>query len=363
MITFRFYLVTLVAIFLSVALGVTIGSTFLEPALVQDLNNQVESVQQSLDERVERIDELRRQIDDLEKFAEEAAPFSVEGQLDGTVVLVAAQQGVDGDTAERLVGRLRQAGATTDGIVWLQPELGTGDDVEAVLAQLGLSDTPADDPDAVRAAVWSAVLSGAAEGVEGEGGSSSTTSTTETTSTTDPTSTTDSVPTTIAPTTTLPPTTGTTPPLFEQEAILALEDAGWISLEDIEAGEGVNAASGTVPSPRFAVVVVTGPEADDEQGLGPVMDLVRQGASDGVPTVVAEVWVDQGDEGLARGAALAPIRDDGELAALVSTVDDLDRLQGQVAATLAVRDLGRGIVGHYGYGDGADLVLPPWSGP
>ena len=62
MITFRFYLVTLVAIFLAVALGVTIGSTFLEPALVQDLNNQVESVRQNLDERVARIDELNGEI-------------------------------------------------------------------------------------------------------------------------------------------------------------------------------------------------------------------------------------------------------------------------------------------------------------
>jgi hypothetical protein len=361
MITFRFYLVTLVAIFLSVALGVTIGSTFLEPALVQDLNNQVDSVQQSLDERVARIDQLRREIDDLEEFAEQAAPFSVEGQLDGTVVLVAAQQGVDGDTAERLVGRLRQAGATTDGIVWLQPELGTGDEVDSVVRQLDLDDVATDDADAVRAAVWSAVLQGAGEQVEGTEGTT-TTSSPATTDTTVPTS--ESTDTTVPTTsTTAPPTTTTTLPLFEHDAIVTLDDAGWVRLEEIEAGEGVNAATGDTPAPRFAVVLITGPEAEDERGSAPVMDLVRQGASDGVATVVAEVWVDEGEDGLARGAALAPIREDGELSALVSTVDDLDRLQGQVAATLALRDLGRGLVGHYGYGEGADLVLPPWSGP
>src|SRR5262245_8910943 len=158
MITFRFYLVTLVAIFLAVALGVTIGSTFLEPALVQDLNNQVESVRDNLDERVARIDELNDEIDQLEAFAEEAAPFAVDGRLDGSVVLVVAQQGVDGEAVERMVGRLRQAGATTDGIVWLQPGLGTGDQTADVLASLGIDGVTVDDAQAVRAAVWSTLL-------------------------------------------------------------------------------------------------------------------------------------------------------------------------------------------------------------
>ena len=65
----------------------------------------------------------------------------------------------------------------------------------------------------------------------------------------------------------------------------------------------------------------------------------------------------------ARGDALRPVRDDAELSARVSTVDDLDLIQGQVATALAIRDLGSGIAGHYGYGPSAELVLPPWLGP
>jgi hypothetical protein len=311
---------------------------------------------------VARIDELNGQIDDLEDFAEQAAPFAVEGQLDGTVVLVAAQQGVDGDTAERLVGRLRQAGATTDGIVWLQPELGTRDDAAAVLADLGVTGVQASDADAVRAAVWSAVLTEAETRVETDDGS--TTSTTDTTEPPETTGTTGStLSTTSTTTSSTVPFTSSIPPLFEQETIEVLDDAGWVRLEEIEPGDARGEAGTPAGAPRFAVVLLTGPEADDERGAAPVMDLVREGASEGVATVVAEIWSDQGDDGPARGESVRTIREDAELAALVSTVDDLDRLQGQVAATLALRDLGRGITGHYGYGVGADLVLPPWSEP
>ena len=39
-------------------------------------------------------------------------------------------------------------------------------------------------------------------------------------------------------------------------------------------------------------------------------------------------------------------------------MDDVDLTQGRVAATLALADLARGVVGNYGYGDGADSNIP-----
>ena len=42
----------------------------------------------------------------------------------------------------------------------------------------------------------------------------------------------------------------------------------------------------------------------------------------------------------------------------VSTVDDLDLVQGRVATTLALADLRTGVRGHYGYGDDADSAMP-----
>ena len=53
-----------------------------------------------------------------------------------------------------------------------------------------------------------------------------------------------------------------------------------------------------------------------------------------------------------------PILDDKVLSRAVSTVDDLDLVQGQIAAVLALA-IGSGNVGHYGYGTGASAPLPP----
>jgi hypothetical protein len=81
-----------------------------------------------------------------------------------------------------------------------------------------------------------------------------------------------------------------------------------------------------------------------------------------VPTVAAEVYRAT-DEQPSRGTVMEPIRDDGALAASVSTVDDLELVQGQVATVLALAESGESKIGHYGYGSGADQALPAWSGP
>jgi hypothetical protein len=47
----------------------------------------------------------------------------------------------------------------------------------------------------------------------------------------------------------------------------------------------------------------------------------------------------------------------------VSTVDDVDLVQGRVSVVLAIADAGESKVGHYGYGKGADRALPSWAGP
>jgi Copper transport outer membrane protein, MctB len=53
------------------------------------------------------------------------------------------------------------------------------------------------------------------------------------------------------------------------------------------------------------------------------------------------------------------VRTDDDLATRVTTVDDLDLVAGRVATVLSLQDLVAGVVGHYGYGDGATSPLPP----
>ena len=57
-----------------------------------------------------------------------------------------------------------------------------------------------------------------------------------------------------------------------------------------------------------------------------------------VPLVVASVWTDVND-GPDRADAVQPIRDSDELASTVSTVDDLDLVEGPTTVVLALSDL------------------------
>ena len=58
------------------------------------------------------------------------------------------------------------------------------------------------------------------------------------------------------------------------------------------------------------------------------------------------------------GAALAPIRGDATLRRTISTLDDGELVQGQVTAVIALEQLVGGTVGHYGYGQGAQIAFP-----
>ncbi len=365
MVTFRFYVVTLVAVFLAIAIGVVIGSTLIEPTLVENLRQQVETVRGHLDDRIETTDRLNQEISDLEAYLEQSAPFAVDRRLTGVPVLVVAEDGLDGEGVERLVGRLRQSGASAEGIVWLEPswQLTEGEHRSGLAGLLGSGAT---DVDELRAEAWQAVLveATAATGADREelvpdGAVEASTTTAPTTATSATAGQDDGTTTTAREEAS---TTSTVPaePLLEGPLLTALEEAGFVRIQRIAEGEG-DPGDDVPASEELVIVMVTGAESNHPDDGALVGSLARQQAAAGLPTLVAEIWAEQ-EDGPERGERLAPVRDDAELAAIVATVDDLELMQGEVAAALGLADLREGVVGHYGYGVGADRVLPPWLG-
>ncbi len=81
-----------------------------------------------------------------------------------------------------------------------------------------------------------------------------------------------------------------------------------------------------------------------------------------LPIVVGDVHVDAPEapgRGEDLGAALPQ-----ELRDAVVLVDHADRPEGWVASVLALDAAIDGLVGqHFGYGEGSNGVLPPWTAP
>lgn len=319
MINFRFHIVSIIAIFLALTIGIVMGATVIDQGIVDRLNSRITTVSNRADERRRANGVLTADVGRLNDFVGEAQPYVVQDRLTAVPVVVIAVRGVDSAIVEAQVELLRAAGAVAPGIIWLEESWALkGDAADQMAAALG---EPAGRRATVAAAAWTALAerlaagpSGATESLDAVGGQAA-----------EPTS---------------------------ADLLATLSAAGFLEIETV--GQDpieLDAFAG----PGARVVLVTGAGAEITRG-----ELVRLGAQSfeaaGLAAVVAEIY---GGDDATRGATLAPIRTN-DVATGVSTVDDVEIPEGRIAVVLAVDDLGHDppVAGHYGYGDGAQSALP-----
>lgn len=347
MVTFRFYVVSTVAFFLALAVGVLVGSV-LDGRIADGLQDRLDGVEASLDETVAAIDAKNTQIDELERYIEASAPYAVQGELPATSTLVVAESGIDDASVEDTVRRLRESGSRVEGIVWLEPRfsLSEQDDLRAAATIAGTEST---DPAQVRAALWALLV--------GSGEDEPATTTTTTTTSVAPAQGDPGV-TTTAPTTTAPTTTTTEARAvasFDASPLSELADAGLVRLQPIDAD---TPAEGGEPM----LVVATGTASTLPEPGVVAAELVRSASESGVPSVLAEVTAPAEDDAEpVRGTLVAAALEEGSVQ--FSTVDDLELIAGRVATVLALADVREGTVGRFGYGPDVDGVLPAWQAP
>ena len=139
MINFRFHVVSLIAIFLALALGVVIGAGVIDRGVVDTLNNRLDRVEAKSDRIQSENDKLSTENGQLSQAIAEMQPFAVSGRLVGDDVGVVAVRGVDGDRVNDLVTATQQADATVTGKLWLEDKwkLDSSDDVKALQDALG----------------------------------------------------------------------------------------------------------------------------------------------------------------------------------------------------------------------------------
>jgi hypothetical protein len=311
MINFRFHLVSLIAVFLALGLGILVGSSVVDRAIVDNLEHEINNVKN--DSKQAKAD-LKVRDDNLSKvddYVKKSAAYAVDQRLIDVPVAIVAERGVDASITKATLTMLQAAGADVPGVLWLTDKWRL--DNPADLAKLQDTAHVSGNNATTRADALQVLARRLAE----------------------------------------PQTTGRrrTPDIVEP-----LRKAGFLEFTD-----GDRSALAKFPRRAARVLVVTGTDSD-LSGTDTVVPLVRALLSASAPSVVAEVY--DSHDGASpvpeRGASVAPIRGDSTLQQDVSTVDDLELAQGQVSVVLALEQLAGGTVGHYGYGQRAsDGPLPP----
>jgi hypothetical protein len=120
-IDFRYHLVSIVAVFLALAIGIVVGATQLQSATVSTLDNQSKTEQQSISSERTQIRSLQNQLGSAQRFAGASAPTLLAGRLSDQRVVLVTAPGADSAIVTGVSTALAQAGAKVTGQVALQP--------------------------------------------------------------------------------------------------------------------------------------------------------------------------------------------------------------------------------------------------
>ncbi|WP_375476147.1 copper transporter [uncultured Jatrophihabitans sp.] len=301
MISFRYHLVSIVAIFLALALGIVVGTTALSGPITKDLRNQLDDAKNQRDALAGQVKTLQGQLDDAGEFASTYGSQLVAGSLTKQPVLVIALPGVTSGMQSGIIREVSAAGGKVGGVVtvtrnYFDPRLGSG---IASLATGG-----------ARPIDWT------------------------------------------APETSDPGQLG--------GSLLAWVLSGKGQATDITQVLGAFAAlhmvttDGTTITPAADVLVLShGAKPAGAQGTVNSVALISALARDGAHVVVAGNAAAAG-----RGGLVAAVRTEVATRSAVSSVDNADNALGQVSAVLALSAAAKGDFGHYGTQNGADALFP-----
>jgi hypothetical protein len=327
MINFRFHLASLIAVFLALAVGIVMGSTVIDHAIVDGLRTRINTVERDVDTKKAQNDQLRDQLDHSLGAFDSGSPWAVRGLLRNVPVVVFVARGVDSAAAQKTVAMIESAGALTTGFYWMEPTWSLPDDASKTRLETATG-VHAGSIASMRSGAWKVVAQQmAAESVAVSIGNTTTTGG-------------------AAVTTTTAATPGGVAALTE------LTSLGFFSFERV----GNNGLTGEASNRAVRVLFIGATKT-----MTDLQDLIVTGAQ---ATTNANLLTEAGEDfqaftnGPDQGTTLTKLLSDSTLAVEISTVDNLNESPGQVVSALALFDLAQGTVGHYGYGAGATKSFP-----
>lgn len=307
MISLRYHIVSIAAVFLALALGVVLGSTTLSNTLLSGLSDQKEDLSAKLSDSQASNNAMQTKLNQANKFASSVGPAAVKDKLAQRTVTVVSTPDADPAAKDALSGLVKDAGGQVTGQLQLTKDFADpskADQIRDVVTRVIPSGTQlptASDPGTLSGGLLGSIMQ---IGKDNKPQAN---------------------------------------PDEGAAAISALSDGGFVK------------TSGNIKPAQLAIVLTGGAEQGESAGdrASTISRFATQFDKAGAGTVLA------GGDGSAQGnGAVGVTRASDSANAGLSTVDDVDQPQGQVATIFALVEQLNGQSGQYGTAATAKGPLP-----
>ena len=308
MIDFRYHLVSLISVFLALAVGVVLGAGPLQNSLGTALNDQVTALRENRNATQAKLEQTETAVNERDSYITQAASGLLPGTLASKNVAMVLLPEAKAEDADAITTQLKNAGATVTGRVsltstWVDLSRENYRSTFSGQVQGHLDSTTSKD----------------ANGILGEA---------------------------LA------------------KALTANDDSSRVLMDMLsvtadKSGTPFVSVDSTPTAPAEMIVVV-GPRPQASSGKGATVEATPgqdpktwakalEGTAGRAPTVV--VGSADGDDGV-----VSIIRSEK---AKVTTVDSVGQIAASVSTPLALASTRAGTIGHYGFDKGAEAVMPP----
>ena len=308
MIDFRYHLVSLISVFLALAVGVVLGAGPLQNSLGTALNDQVTALRENRNATQAKLEQTETAVNERDSYITQAATSLLPGTLASKNVAMVLLPDAKAEDADAIAAQLKNAGATVTGRVsltstWVDLSRENYRSTFSGQVQGHLGSTNSKD----------------ANGILGEA---------------------------LA------------------KALTANDDSSRVLMDMLsvtvdKSGTPFISVDST-PTAAAEMIVVVGPRPQASSGKGATVEAspgedpkawakALEGTAGRAPTVV--VGSADGD-----GGVVGVIRSEK---AKVTTVDSVGQIAASVSTPLALASTRAGTTGHYGFDKGAEAVMPP----
>jgi Copper transport outer membrane protein, MctB len=300
-ISFRYHLVSLIGVFLALALGVVIGTTAVNGAVVGDLRRQVKDLKASSANASTQNKSLQAQASNANILAKSFGSEIAGQALAKTNVVIVTAPGASSSVADALATEVASTGGRVTARVQLAQSFSDPNraaDIRSLATSgahpVGLQLPTTDDAGLLAGSLLGYVLLGHGQGTD-----------------------------------------------------LTQVIAGFSTLNM------VTTSGGNVTSGKIILLVTTGSRPADDAATRMLSNFATQISLTGGPVVVI------GDAASAtKGGLIAQLRASSSSGRSLSTVDDGDDALGQMTAMLVAKETMAGRAGDFGTGPGVDALLP-----